>query len=283
MNVIAYAVNALETFGYGPFSSKFTPGMDNASISQKYQTIVTPHGISFSIWGVIFISQAICIASTVISDRFRTHPLMVEGVSSWYIAVCLTQTAWSPAFAHEQIPLSVRIMGFLLCALVAIVFRQYNVVTEIIDDGKEVSSSEYWLLQFPFEIHCSWITAALVLNMNILVVASGASAEAQAFMAAASLAVLATASFICLIILKRPKFVLPSVAAWATFWMSYELGNPKPLIKQTFNSKQIELMILLTRALCGILFAAILHGVIARRSAIAGMGISKPTDETKRD
>lgn len=215
MNAVAYGVNTAETFGYGPFSSGFTSGMDNATISSKYQTIITPHGIAFSIWGVIFISQFLCIVSTFVSEHRRNHPLMVDGVGSWFIAVCLTQTAWSPAFAREQIPLSLRIMAFILIGLVAIVVRQYNLVTGIIDEGGVISSSDYWLLQFPFEIHCSWITAALLLNMNILVVKLGGSAEIQAMVASASLAMLAMASFICLKILNRPQFVLPSVAAWA--------------------------------------------------------------------
>jgi hypothetical protein len=215
MNAIAYGVNAAETFGYGPFSSGFTAEMDNATISSKYQTIITPHGIAFSIWGVIFIAELLCIVSTFVSEHNRTHPLMVDGVGSWFIAVCLTQTAWSPAFAREQIPLSLRIMAFILIGLVAIIVRQYNLVTGIIDEGGVITSSDYWLLQFPFEIHCSWITAALLLNMNILVVNLGGSAEIQAMVASASLAILALASFICLKILNRPQFVLPSVAAWA--------------------------------------------------------------------
>jgi tryptophan-rich sensory protein len=148
LNALAYGLTALETFGYGPFSSGFTSSQDNASISQKYQTIITPHGIAFSIWGLIFISQAVCITSTLVSDRRMTHPLMVEGVSFWYLAVCLAQTAWSPAFAYEKIALSVVLMGLILLGLAAIVFRQYNVVTVILE-GKEavISSSDYWMLQ----------------------------------------------------------------------------------------------------------------------------------------
>ena len=48
-NTFAYLLNALETFGAGPFSARFsdTGGEDNATISQKYQTIITPNGIAF--------------------------------------------------------------------------------------------------------------------------------------------------------------------------------------------------------------------------------------------
>jgi benzodiazapine receptor len=216
LNALAYGLNALETSGFGPFSSGFTSGQDNASISQKYQTIITPHGIAFSIWGLIFISQAIFVLSTPSSDRLITHPLMVDGVSFWYVAVCLAQTAWSPAFAYEKILLSAVFMGLIFYSLASIVYRQYNLVMQNL--GKEVisSRSDYWLLQFPFEIHFSWITAAFVLNLNILAVASGCNATTQAAMAVVSLVLLSTMSFICLKVVKRPIFTFPSVAAWAT-------------------------------------------------------------------
>jgi hypothetical protein len=57
------------------------------------------------------------------------------------------------------------------------------------------------------------------------------------------------------------------------FWMSYELSEPKPLIKETFNPKQIHLMFLLTRALCAILVASIIRG-LTEISAPVGMGMS---------
>ena len=59
LNLAAYLLNTLETFGYGPFSSHFTPTQNNATISDKYQTIITPFGFAFSIWGLIFLMQAI--------------------------------------------------------------------------------------------------------------------------------------------------------------------------------------------------------------------------------
>jgi len=92
----------------------------------------------------------------------------------------------------------------------------------VILEEEVISGSDYWLLQFPFEIHYSWIAAAFALNMNILAVASGGSAQTQTAVATASLAILAIVSFTCLKIMKRPQFTLPSVAAWATVSVKYQ-------------------------------------------------------------
>ena len=114
INLVAYALNALETSGVGPFSSQFTQDQDNASISQKYQTIITPHGIAFSIWGIIFLAEAIFVGVTLFSKENRENTLVVNGVSFWFVLVCLAQTAWSPAFAYEKIPLAAFLIGCIL-------------------------------------------------------------------------------------------------------------------------------------------------------------------------
>jgi hypothetical protein len=84
-NFLAYLLNCIETFGIGPFSSRFSSNQDNASISEKYQTIITPHGIAFSIWGIIFISEGIFVGSLG-WERYRRCGLVVEGVSHWFVA-----------------------------------------------------------------------------------------------------------------------------------------------------------------------------------------------------
>mmetsp|Transcript_16766 Transcript_16766/g.34143 ORF Transcript_16766/g.34143 Transcript_16766/m.34143 type:complete len:322 (-) Transcript_16766:195-1160(-) len=218
-NALAYGLNTLETFGFGPFSSRYSSEQDNSSVSQKYQTIITPNGIAFSIWGIIFLSQAICVILNLFFDQLRPSPLMVNGVSWWFVLVCIAQTAWSPAFAYEKIPLSAFFMGCIFVPLVAIVVGQYKVVTKLSERGTSngpVTRSNYWLLQFPFEIHFGWISAAFALNLNILLVNSGVSSGAQSLMAGISLALLALMALVCLFLIKRPNYTLPWVVVWAT-------------------------------------------------------------------
>merc|ERR1712146_422558 len=52
LNLIAYLVNCFVTFGIGTFGLANRP--TNGDISDKYQTIVTPFGTSFSIWELSF-------------------------------------------------------------------------------------------------------------------------------------------------------------------------------------------------------------------------------------
>jgi hypothetical protein len=124
---------------------------------------------------------------------------------------CLAQFAWSPAFAYEKLPLSLFCMGCIFVPLLMIALRQYKVTTKHLSESNAESwkRSDYWLLQFPFEIHLAWISAALV-------VGAGASAKTQVVVAAVSLVILASAALSCLLVVKRPQFTVPWVVAWAT-------------------------------------------------------------------
>lgn len=85
LNLLAFALNTVETAGVGPFSVHFNENQDNASISAKYQTIITPNGIAFSIWGIIFLMETVFCTLTVFNERMRNHNLVVEGVSYWFV------------------------------------------------------------------------------------------------------------------------------------------------------------------------------------------------------
>ena len=168
-------------------------------------------------------SQAICVLLTLVSRRHMTNPLIVTGVSFWYVLVCLAQIAWSPAFVYEKIYLSAVFMGCILLPLAMIASGQYHVVTKSLvletnanGETGNLIWSDYWPFQFPFELHLGWIIPAFAVNLNACVVAYDGSTSTQVFVAAVLLLVLAIVSFSCLLVVKRPQFTIPAVAAWAT-------------------------------------------------------------------
>jgi hypothetical protein len=248
INTTAYLLNALETFGYGPFSSRFSADQNNATISDKYQTIITPFGFAFSIWGVIFLMQAIfCIICTFGREEYSAHPLVVDGVSYYFLLACLAQTAWSPAFAYEKMTLSAVLMGGILIPLIVIAVRQKNARQKEIQNKQHdvhlfFRGKYYWLLQFPFELHLGWIMAAFALNINVVLVANKASSAVQVVVAAISLGVLGCTSILCLFKVEStaPIYCIPSVISWASFFIFIELHNPTALIVDTFSSNEIN-------------------------------------------
>jgi len=232
INLIAYLLNMGFTYAVG--TATLTPGASTiGDLSDKYQTIITPSGRAFTIWAVIYIFQAIFTIAQFFR-KFRGHAMVQQGVSYWYLLVCLSQVGWTFAFSYEQIPLSMAFMIAILGGLYGLLYSQYY--TE--SDG---SLWEFWLLRFPFCIHAGWITAATALNVSVVVVWKAALAATQLAFGIVSLAVLHAISVWVLFNLKKgPNYTMACVISWANGWIYSELQNPKELIVQTFSQDIIS-------------------------------------------
>jgi hypothetical protein len=224
-NVVAYILNVAVTYGVG-VSGLFPT---NAELSDKYQTLVTPAGYAFSIWGIIFVSQLIWTIFQLL-PAYRSKELVLKGVGYNYVVACLAQILWTVFFSAELIPLSLVAMVSILIPLVVIVKATSKI------DESSGSIGLYWLLQFPFEIHAGWIMAATLVNMNVVFVEQNYSADIQVISAWVSLATLAVVSLYytyCQI------WVIPCVLAWASLAIKVELSEPRDAIANAFSGEII--------------------------------------------
>ncbi|CAK9117735.1 unnamed protein product [Durusdinium trenchii] len=133
INLVAYAVNLGVT--YGSLTGAF--GKTNTELSEKYQTLVTPAGYAFSIWGPIFIWEGVF----AVAQMFPTlgSSAVVETMTPWWICACCFQVAWTVFFAQEIIPVSLACMlGILLSLLIGILRTDYL---------PDISVKEYFLLR----------------------------------------------------------------------------------------------------------------------------------------
>lgn len=221
-NVFAYVLNLVVTFG----SSQFLP--DNAELSAKYQTLVTPAGWAFAIWGIIFTAELILTIAQVL-PAYRSSELVIKGVGYNFVAACVAQAAWSIIFGFERI-------GWSLLAMVCILIPLIVAVTQL---GRLPAGSlgRYWLLKFPIEIHAAWIMAATLVNTNTVLVASNVSANVQAIGSFVSLVVVLVAGLYYIV---QERWVVPSVLAWASFAIASELANPRDSITTRFAAQTIE-------------------------------------------
>lgn len=206
LNVIAYVANLVVTYGVGVLG---LGGLaTNAELSEKYQTLVTPAGYAFAIWGLIFIAQFI-FAIVQLLPSYRGAPLVAKAIGYDYIGVCVSQIVWTLAFSYEVIWLSFLAMLSILYFLLSIVNDQYK-----LQDDAPIR--DYWLLKFPFSIHCGWIIAATFVNLAVLLVDNGVSAGIQYFVALGVLVALIAFSCFSISFPDRPEYVIPAVLAWAS-------------------------------------------------------------------
>lgn len=215
------------TFGAGTLN--LLPGTTSiGEMSDKYQTIVSPSGSAFSIWGVIFIAQGIFAIGQML-PKYRSSKAVQDGLKYWYFLVCIDQALWTLLFGYEQINLSLICIASIWILLVIANISQYNCKLER-------TQIEFWMLRFPFMIHCGWLTAATALNLNVVVVNSNASASVQLTSGIISLAVLHAIAMIYLWFIKYPNYVIPCVLIWANFWIGMELRVPMDQITNLFGA-----------------------------------------------
>lgn len=225
LNVVMYIANVLVTFGVGQFG--WFGAKSNSELSEKYQTIVTPSGTAFSIWGIIFLFQAV-FAVVQLLPRYRSRAMVQDGVWYWYAAVCIMQNCWTFSFGFDVVPLSIVFMVLIWLSLMGLLYSQYYAKSEN-------TYEEFWLLRFPFAIHAGWITAAMAVNANVVAVYASASAPTQLALAIISLAVLHAISVWVVFGISKPNYTIACVLAWANNWIASELQQPSEKILGTFN------------------------------------------------
>jgi hypothetical protein len=141
MLVMNYLANAL------PLNHRTT-----GEISNSFPNLFVPAGITFSIWGVIYILLlAFCII------QFRAGNESVISLIGWLFAVtCLLNASWIVFWHYGKLPLSLFTMIALLVILILI--------------NTWISSLPFGLIKISFGIYLGWICIATIANVTALLV-----------------------------------------------------------------------------------------------------------------
>ena len=159
MVTVNYLANSL------PLNGK-TPGQ----LSDQYVTLFVPAGLTFSIWGVIYLALTAWVLLPVaglLNPKLRaTTPPSVENTGWLFFLTCILNIAWLFAWHWQHLWLSVAAMVSLLTTLL--------VLNENIRNGRaKVNAFEKQVAHTAFGLYQGWITVALIANVTALFVASG--------------------------------------------------------------------------------------------------------------
>ncbi|MBK7344145.1 MAG: tryptophan-rich sensory protein [Saprospiraceae bacterium] len=145
-------------------------GITTGELSAEYPNLFVPAGITFAIWGVIYLALVgFSVYSVTMAfqkgaaAKGRTDFLGVIG--PWFFISCLANMTWIIAWHHRMIWISVFLMLILLTSLIAIYTRLYI--------GRVVRPAEKIWVHLPFSIYLGWITVATVANITALLVHLG--------------------------------------------------------------------------------------------------------------
>ena len=186
--VMNYLANAL------PINGKTT-----GELSAEYPNLFVPAGITFSIWGIIYLLLAVFI----VMQFMDVNKDLVSAIGWAFVLSSIFNAAWIVAWHYQKLPLSLLIMLGLLASLIYINYQ--------------LQGFPSGLIKATFGIYLGWICIATIANVTALLVSYnwggwGISEEAWAIILIAAGTLI---SAIALLRLNNPFLALAVIWAFA--------------------------------------------------------------------
>jgi hypothetical protein len=232
---------------------------DVGEVSRLYQTLITPAGYAFSIWGIIYFSVAVfCIWQCIPS--WRDDKLVFGAIGYWFIVSCVANVLWIVIFVQATtaaVWISSVLLFIIFGSLLQIILRAKaweralvpqsegdNAASAIIrkndfassplhessPGNDEVSNQSdsamkrffsYFSVDWTFSIYCGWTTAASILNVSCSLVGVGYYGGKHVSQQAWAVVMLAIASIIySLMIIRKWNWAYGAVFTWAAIAIS---------------------------------------------------------------
>lgn len=164
-----YALPALNTVGLvlvltlnGLANALPINGVTTGGVSDRYENLFTPAGLTFSIWGLIYLLLTAFVVYEWLMAR-RGRDWFSARIGPWFFVSCLANASWILAWHYRLLPLSLLIMLVLLGSLLAIYLHLRIGLTGI-------TRGEWAFVHLPFSVYLGWITVATIANVTVLLV-----------------------------------------------------------------------------------------------------------------
>lgn len=134
-----------------------------AAMSAKYDTVFTPAGITFSIWGLIYLALIVFCLHHLILAFTKTSAnytnLITNKLGILFIVNNIATGFWLLAFLNEYLLFSVVLMIIQLITLIVIHIR-------LNASSIEPSITSQIQTHFPLSIYFGWISIATIANIS---------------------------------------------------------------------------------------------------------------------
>lgn len=137
------------------------------AISDAYPNLFAPAGITFSIWGLIYLLLAGYVLyqfGIFNKNRSQESETLLKKVNIAFMVSSLANISWIFAWHYDFIWLSVIIMAVILGSLITIADTLRT---------REFTTKETLFILAPFSVYFGWITVATIANVTVLLVSIG--------------------------------------------------------------------------------------------------------------
>lgn len=235
-----------------PINNKTT-----GELSDQYPNLFVPAGLTFSIWGLIYILLAIfTIYSVIIAIKKDATGSFINKIGLLFFLSCIANMAWIFAWHYEIVPLSLVIMLLLLGFLIAIYMR--------LGVGKKgPAKKEQYLVHLPFSVYLGWITIATTANVTALLVDVNWNRFGLSEQFWAVAVIIVGIAIALSVLLRRQDIYYCLVVDWALLGI---------LIKRLASSIPAQSVIIITIIGLVLITAGILVQLVRKKVYLAGTG-----------
>jgi hypothetical protein len=150
--VLVLAVNALA-------NALPLNGNTTGELSARYPNLFVPAGLTFSIWGLIYLLLVVFVVFQLLRRprRGAVRSSFQRRIGPAFLVSCLANAGWIFAWHYERVLLSLAVMVILLLSLIQIYLR--------LGIGRPGAlRREQILVHLPFSVYLGWITIATIAN-----------------------------------------------------------------------------------------------------------------------
>lgn len=221
-------------------------GVSTGVISDSYPNLFAPAGVTFSIWGVIYLLLGVyTVFQLGLFGRksSKKHETLLDELSKWFLVSSLINSTWIFAWHYLQIGLAALLLVSLLIVLIKI--------AELLRTQK-LAGWENWVISTPFFVYFGWVTVATSANITIWLVSLGWNGFglSDVFWTVAILLVGAAIGIARL--LRDRKIEYGLVCIWAYFGIGLKHYSP-----EGFNGQYPAVLVTVFLSIAAFIFAII--------------------------
>ncbi|MCD4714021.1 MAG: tryptophan-rich sensory protein [Clostridiales bacterium] len=140
-------------------------GVGTGQVSDAYGNLFAPAGITFAIWGVIYLLLGVFTVYQFKKDSndVKREAALIQ-IRLWFAASSVANTLWILAWHYDFIGVSLALMVFILASLIRIAL----VIRATDFEGKDLLA-----IKIPFGVYFGWITVATIANVTTYLVSIG--------------------------------------------------------------------------------------------------------------
>lgn len=138
-------------------------GITAGGVSDSYPNLFAPAGVTFSIWGLIYLLLAIYVVYQFFPKPKKTQ-LLINQINRYFIFSSIINSTWIFFWHYQIISVTVFLMLLLLYSLIKI---------SNLSNKEELFLKDKLFIKIPFGLYFGWITIATIANITTFFVSLG--------------------------------------------------------------------------------------------------------------